>query len=671
MKSNIISSELSWLYFNQCIIDEAADVTNPLYERIKFLAIFSSNLDEFFRVKVSRLTIHKSTRKSELLNAILKEINQQQEHFGTIWRTQIIPELQQNNIIVYQGQALESCHIKEIQHYFKSYILSFIQVVFIKKNETKKNYFLINRELYFLVQLKNNVGDFSYAYINIPSDKLSRFKLLSKKDNHHYIISLDEIIKSCLHLIFMNDEIVFCHSIKINRDEDYEIEDETSGNLIHKIKNKIEERKTGLPTRFLYDVSMPNAMVEFCKNTFQLKKREMIVGGKYHNLFDLFQFPNPLKPKLQSPNYPALEHHDFENSKSVFDVIDAKNQLLHFPYHSYHYVLQFFNQAAIDSHVTEIKVTLYRISTESLIANALISAAKNRKKVTVFVEVKARFDENNNLHWANEMKKAGIKIMYSLPNLKVHAKIALITRKMDQIITQYAYLSTGNFNESTATIYADHGFFSSEKKYTNNIKKVFQFLETKKKSQTIATLLVAGFNMKERIMSQIDNEIENHIAGKSSGIFLKVNGIDEKDIINKLYEASQKGVKITLIVRGICSLLPGVKTISENISAFRIVDMYLEHARIYKFNNAGKESIFLSSADMMNRNLNKRIEVGFPIEDEVLKQEINQIIQFQLDDNTKRRTITSEGKNELIQDRRNPKRAQLDSYNWIKEHLLC
>ncbi|MFH6959534.1 polyphosphate kinase 1 [Flavobacterium aquidurense] len=670
MKTEMLPSELSWLYFNQCIVDEAADITNPLYERIKFLAIFSSNLDEFFRVKVNHLANEKSTRKSELFNTILKEIQQQQEHFGSIWRNQIIPELRQNNIIVYEGQTIENCHKKEIERYFKSNILSFIQVVFVK-NKIDKSYFLNNRSLYFLVKLKTKEGHFNYAYINIPSDKLDRYRMLSKKDSNHYIISLDEIVKSCLHLIFTQDEIVSCYAIKINRDEDYEIEDENSGNLIHKIKDKIEERKKGLPTRFLYDALMPTEEIEFCNQIFQLKKREMIAGGKMHNLFDLFKFPNPLKPNLQSSILSSLEHNAFEDSNSIFEIIDAGNQLVHFPYHSYHYVLQFFNQAAIDNRVTEIKVTLYRISTQSIIANALISAAKNGKKVTVFVEVKARFDENNNLHWAKEMKKAGIKIIYSMPNLKVHAKIALVTMKIDANKTQqYAYLATGNFNENTAAIYADHGFFTSEKKYTNDISKVFQFLKTKEKDSEMDTLIVAGFNMKQQIIRYIDAEIQNHKDGKSSGILLKVNGIDEKDIIKKLYEASQAGVKITLIVRGICTLLPEVIGMSENIKGYRIVDMFLEHARIYKFNNAGNEKLYLSSADMMSRNLNSRIEVGFPIDDVNLKAEINQIIQFQLDDNTKKRKILSDGKNELSSNIETQKRAQTDIYHWLQKKQL-
>lgn len=671
MNKNLIPSEISWLSFNQCLLEEASDMNNHLYERIKFLAIHSSNLDEFFRVKINRLSIDKSSNKKGLLSAILKEVNYQQEGFGKIWRSQIIPELLQNNILVYEGQPLLDCHKNETERYFKSTVLSFIQIVFIQNN-IAKNYFLNNRSLFFFVKLKSKDGQDKYAYINIPSDKLDRYKILQNKDNNYYIISLDEIIKNCLHLIFRQDEIISCYAIKMNRDEDYEIEDENTGNLIRKIKGKIEERKSGLPTRFLYDAAMPKEEIDFCRKTFQLKKSEMVAGGKQHNLFDLFKFPNPVKPKLKSPNYPALNHVSLEKAATIFEAIDTKNQLLHFPYHSYHYVLQFFNEAAIDDRVTKIKVTLYRISAQSLIANALISAAKNGKKVTVFVEVKARFDENNNLHWANEMKKAGIKIIYSMPNLKVHAKIALVTMQIDEkTIKNYSYLATGNFNESTATVYADHGFFTSEIKYTKDIVKVFQFLKTKKKKETMSHLLVAGFLMKKQLLQFIETEIENHKNGKPSGILLKVNGIDDKAIIDKLYEASQAGVTITLIVRGICRLKPGIKGLSENIRAYRIVDMFLEHARIYYFTNEGDEKIYLSSADMMARNLNKRIEVAFPVEDVDLKEELKQIIQFQLEDNTKKRSLDANGmnvRNDIISEI--PKRAQLDTYKWLQQKYL-
>ena len=668
MQNYLTPSELSWLSFNSCILDEAEHANNSLYERIKFLAIHSSNLDEFFRVKIRKLLIKNSKKNKELLDKILAQVNLQQNRFGTIWKGSIVPELAANNIVYYENQELLEEHLEEIQYYFKSIILSYIQVIYISVNQPK-TYFLNNRSLYFLVKLKDTSGNYNYAYLNIPSDKLDRYKQLQSQGDTHYIISIDTIIKNCLSLIFQTGKVVSCNAIKLNRDENYLIEDENSGDLIAKIEAKIEERKRGSSTRFLYDSNMDSETLLVCKKTFGLKKNELIKGGSHHNFYDLFKFPNPVKPNLQGANYPGLKHLPFESSKSVFEIIEKQSQLLHFPYQSYYYVLQFFNQAAINRNVLEIKITLYRISSQSLIANALISAAKNGKKVTVFVEVKARFDEYNNLFWSREMKNAGVKIIQSMPNLKVHAKVAMVIMK-DKYGNKkhYNYLSTGNFNESTANVYSDFGFFTSEKKYTDDLKKVFTFLKTKKKAEAPKNILAAGFNMKEKLTELIDTEIKNKKAGREAAVFLKVNGVDEKDIIDKLIEAGRAGVEVTLIVRGICTLLPGIENVSENIKIYRIVDMFLEHSRIYKFANNGKEKIYLSSADMLSRNLNRRIEVAFPLYDEKHIAEINTIIQLQLQDNTKRRIINSEGNNELDNlTIDSPRRGQTEIYDWLAE----
>jgi polyphosphate kinase len=668
VQNYLIPSEISWLSFNNCILDEAADLNNSLYERIKFLAIHSSNLDEFFRVKINKLYKKNSKKSKDLLDKILAEVNLQQNRFGIIWSTSILPELAANHIVYYEKQEITTEHLSEIEYYFKSIILSYIQVIYIAVNHPK-TYFLNNRGLYLLVKLKDTAGNYSYAYLNIPSDKLDRYKVLQSHGDAHYIISIDSIIKKCLSFIFPTSEIVSCNAIKLNRDENYLIEDENSGDLIAKIEAKIEERKNGSSTRFLYDSNMDLETVKVCKKAFRLRNNEMIKGGSHHNLYDLFQFPNPIKPNLQGVNYPGLKHLPFENSTSIFEIINKQNQLLHFPYQSYYYVLQFFNQAAINRNVIEIKITLYRISSQSLIANALISAAKNGKKVTVFVEVKARFDEYNNLYWSKEMKNAGIKIIQSLPNLKVHAKVAMVTMK-DKYGNKkhYSYLSTGNFNESTANVYSDFGFFTAEKRYTDDLKKVFTFLKTKKKAAAPKHILTAGFNMKDKLIELIDNEIENKKAGRPASILLKVNGVDENDIISKLIEASEANVDVTIIVRGICTLLPGIKNVSGNIKIYRIVDMFLEHARIYRFENNGSQKIFLSSADMLSRNLNRRIEVAFPLYDEKHITEINKIIQLQLEDNTKKRAINSEGLNELNTLNQDvPRRAQTEIYNWIAE----
>lgn len=666
MKTYQITTEISWLSFNSCILEEANDSTNPLYERIKFLAIHSSNLDEFFRVKINKMLLSSSNKKQNLLKEILKEVQHQQQFFGSIWNNSIVPQLAENNIIYYENQEILSQHIQEIEYYFKSIILSYIQVIYLSETN-KKPYFLNNRGLYLLVKLKDVSGLISYAYINIPSDKIDRYKVLQKIADVNYIISIDTIIKKCLKFIFQSQEIVSCHAIKLNRDENYSIVDETKGDLIAQIQEKIENRKTGSSTRFLYDFNMPEDTILVCRNAFKLQKNEMIEGGSHHNLFDLFKFPNPIKPILQGINYPPLTHNPFENNTSIFDVIENQNQMVYFPYQSYHYVLQFFNQAAIHKNVTEIKITLYRISAQSLIVNALISAAKNGKKVTVFVEVKARFDENNNLFWSKEMTKAGIKIIYSMPNLKVHAKVALVTLKNEKGIKKYySYLSTGNFNESTASVYSDFGFFTAEKKYTTDLKNVFNFLKTKKRVNNLKHLLVAGFNMKDKLVELIDLEIANKKLGKTAEIVFKVNGIDEDIITNKLIEASNAGVSVILLVRGICTLLPGITNHTENIKIYRIVDIFLEHGRVYKFHNNGKEKMFLSSADLLDRNLNRRIEVGFPITDSFHKEEINKILKFQLEDNVKKRTINSMGFNATIDKTKNQNRSQIEIYDWLK-----
>jgi polyphosphate kinase len=662
----IFPAELSWLSFNNCVLQEAADKSNPLYERIKFLAIHSSNLDEFYRVKVNKLLL-KSDSKKDLLKKINAEIIRQQLAFGKIWKNEILKELQDNDIVYYENQTIETLHLEEIESYFKTTILSYIQLVYLSE-DSGKEYFLNNRQLYLLIKLKEGNTE-RYCYVNIPSDKLSRYILLSKIGDENFIISLDTIIKKCLPYIFTGQEILGVYSIKINRDENYFIDDETSGNLVVKIKKKIEERKTGSSTRFLYDFNMPLEMVDFCKKVFQIEENEMVEGGTHHNFFDLFKFPNPKYPALQNEPYSPLKYPSFENKKSVFENVDESNHLLHFPYHSYHYVLQLFNEAAVNKDITDIKVTLYRISSQSLIANALISAAKNGKKVTVFVEVKARFDENNNLFWANEMKKAGITIMYSLPNLKVHAKAALFTYKRKSKTKTYAYLSTGNFNESTAGIYSDFGFFTSDTKYTDDLKQVFKFLKAKDKKSSINHLWVAGFNLKENILQQIDLEIENKKNGRDASIFIKANGLDEKEIIEKLVEANNTGVEIVLIIRGICTLLPGIKGYSENIKIYRIVDMFLEHSRIYKFHNNGDEEIYLSSADMLSRNLSRRIEIAFPIFDEVLKKQLNKIIELQVEDNIKKRTVNRKGEN-IVENKEAvlPKRSQIEIYNFLKNN---
>lgn len=492
--------------------------------------------------------------------------------------------------------------------------------------------------------------------------------LLSPADGQHYIIPLDEIIRKNLTVLFPSYEVLTCHSVKLNRNEDVEIADEYSGDLVKKIRQQIEKRKTGTPTRFLYDFEMNEADLAVFAKAFGVNKNACMPGGRHHNLQDLAKLPNPVKPHLENTAQPGLSVAGLEATTSLFEAISQKDYMLHYPYHSYEYVLRFFNEAAVDEFVTEIKVTLYRITANSPIANALISAAKNGKEVTVFVEVKARYDEGNNLKWAEEMEKAGINIIYSMPGLKVHAKAALIKKVLpDGIKERYAYLSTGNFNENTAQVYADDGLFTSHKGITKELDMLFKFLKTKREEGMFSRLLVSQFNMKKKILFMIDNEIFNARVGKPARIIFKMNGIDEPKIIRALYEASMEGVKVDLIVRGICTPIPGLKGLSENMRIIRLVDRYLEHSRAMIFHNGGDELMYLSSADMMDRNLNRRIELGFPVYDAAIKAEMKQIIEMQLSDTEKAKMLDADLKHQNIIPVDKKVRAQAETYYMLKE----
>jgi polyphosphate kinase len=678
--------ELSWLSFNYRVLQEAEDKQVPLYERIKFLAIYSSNLDEFFRVRVASLQNLLKFNKArinkqlefdprEIMNAVQQEVIRQHYEFERIFKESILPELKAHHIILYQGEQPAKEHEREITHFFKSKILSYLQPIFISGSRQKVP-FMQNDALYFAISLRrkhNPAGSEEQiiAYLNIPSQPLGRFVKLSSLKGNYYFIFIEDIIRQNLATIFPGYETLGCYSIKMTRNGDLSIEDEYSGDLVRKIKEQLKKRHAGEPTRFQYEDTMPAEMVEFLKKSFQLEAEDLAPGGRYHNLDDLMQLPNPLAPKLENTPLPAIAKPALEESESIFEAIYRHDHILHFPYHSYDYVLRFFNEAAIDPCVREIKVTLYRIASNSLIANALITAARNGKKVTVFVEVKARFDEANNLRWAEEMESAGIHIIYSIPGLKAHAKIALIQRAApDGNIQNYAYLGTGNFNERTAGIYADHGLLTVHTGIARELQQVFNHLANKKSAMRFKHLLVAQFNMQDRFLALLNREKEMAKKGKPAKVIIKINNLEDRVMIDELYEASKAGVHIELIVRGICCLVPGIATISDNIRVTRIVDRYLEHARVFWFYNNGKDEIYLSSADWMKRNLYKRIEVAFPLYNESIKAELRQMLALQLEDSVKGRRLDGEQNNLPIEisKKSKPVQSQIDTYYWLKAH---
>jgi polyphosphate kinase len=659
-----LNRDLSWLSFNHRVLLEAGDESVPLYSRIQFLSIFSSNLDEFFRVRMPSIyafTSIKAKKTSlrdeypeDLVMTVQNMIQKQLVDFGKIFTTQILPELEQNNIHLYYGDEIKSEHKESMRDYFLSKVLSFMQPVILKK-ENQPNVFLENNYLYFVVhaEMLNEPGQPVYALLNIPSDQLPRFSELQKLGDTNYLLFLDDVIRENIAEIFPGYKIHGAYCVKLTRDADLNLEDEFAGDIAEKIEKQLDKRDIGTATRFLFDGRMPVALREFLQKYFELREDEMVEGGRYHNLKDLGGLPNPSGKKLSYENWSAIPHTGFTNDRSIFEIIKEGEKLLHLPYHSYNYILRFFNEAAIDPRVKEIYVTLYRVAANSHIVNALISAAKNGKKVTVFVELKARFDEANNIRWSKKMKAAGVKIVNSIPGLKVHAKIALVSRLEDNQLKHYSLMATGNFNESTAKFYTDHVFFTNKKEFSNELQELFYYLQSRLQPEQFGKisfkhLLVSQFNMIKRFGKMIDREIENAKAGLPANIIIKVNNLQEREMIEKLYEASNAGVKIQLIVRSICCVAPGIAGQSENITIHRIVDRYLEHARIFMFYNNGNTEFYMGSADWMSRNLHSRIEVVFPIYDEKMKGEINSILQLQLSDNSKAVLLKADLSNEKI-----------------------
>ncbi|MAT39763.1 MAG: polyphosphate kinase 1 [Ectothiorhodospiraceae bacterium] len=682
-----MNRELSWLSFNGRVLQEAQDPTVPLYERIKFLAIFSSNLDEFFRVRVASLRSllalkHKSTKKlefepEELLRQIQSTVKKQQTAFGKVFREEILPALNQNNIFLITDKDLNPEQREFVFEYFHGHILPTAKPVYLKEGEDAP--FLENRMLYLACILKPKainvtpVGDSlkqleSYALVPISTRTSPRFIALPEVDGRFYVMFLDDVIRTCISELFPNNDVEDCFAIKLTRDADLNIEDEFSGDLLDKIKKGLKKRSSGVPSRFLYDERTPKKLLKFLRDHLELDKNDLIPGGRYHNFNDFFAFPNPGRPELEYVPMPPLPYPPFEGAESLFDLIREKSRVLYFPYHKYDYVIKMLQEAAADPRVKEIGATLYRVASDSEICQAMIAAAENGKTVRAFVEVKARFDEESNLNWAEAMTQAGVEVFYSMPGIKVHSKLLVITRREEHGMRRYAYLSTGNFNEKTARIYTDFGFFTSDPKIAEEAARAFGFIVNREDTFEPEHLLVAQLNMREKLTELIKAETAAAMKGKPAAITLKVNAVEDKKLIAKLYEASNAGVKITIICRGICCLVPGVKGQSENITVRSIVDRFLEHPRVYIFHNGGDEIMYVSSADWMTRNLSRRIEVAFPLYDEDIREEVRTVLEIQLVDNVKSRIINRKQTNPYVKQKKDavPIRSQFATYEMYR-----
>ncbi|WP_299826432.1 polyphosphate kinase 1 [uncultured Pontibacter sp.] len=648
----LTNRELSWLAFNYRVLQEAKDKSVPLLERIKFMAIFSSNLDEYFKVRVATLKrlikLKKKTRQkleeepSETFDQVIQEVRRQQEEFGEVFRESILADLREQDIHLLTETELNPDQQQWIKAYFEDNLKDILLPIILDATDT--HLFLKDQTVYLGIHMlepaEKDLKPERFAMLEIPTKKLgSRFVKLPTVDGKRYVMFIDDVIRFCQPLLFPQYTKFYAHAVKVSRDAELDIEEEVSGNLMAKIRKSLKKRETGYPARLLYDPETPQVLLERMMVHTNMTEDELVEGSKYHNFRDFFQFPDFNLPNLKYQPQPTLIHHELEKEPSILAAMQKKDYMVHYPYQSFEYVLRLFNEAANDPKVTAMSATLYRVADKSAIAKALVKAAKNGKLVTVVVELKARFDEESNIYWAGKLQKAGANVIFGIQDLKVHSKLGLITRNENGKLVNYAYLSTGNYNEDTSKIYADHALFTSDARLTKDMEQVFEFFIDRQPNKKFEHLLVAPLNMRQSFVKLIDREIKNAQKGLPASMILKMNALQDERMIKKLYAASQAGVKIKLLVRGICCLVPAVKGISENIEVRSIVDRYLEHARVYIFHNNGDEKYYVASADWMTRNLNRRVEVAFPLYDQELVKEVRALIDFQLNDDTKARNV--------------------------------
>lgn len=675
--------EISWLSFNERVLQEAMDPYVPLLERVRFLGIYSNNLDEFFRVRVATISrmIDYGKKAIPLLGydpkVTLKEIlriNRQQMLLFQETYKELKRLLASHEIFILDENELSEEQGEKVTNYFRNHVRSSLVPLMI---EDKRPFPTLNgKGIYFAVKLYNGDGsskkDVQYSIIEIPSQVISRFYVLPEDEGKKYIILLDDVIRFCLAEIYATFEFenVEAYTIKFTRDEELDMEDNVSVSLIEKLESGIKARKRGDTVRFVYDRTMPQDLLDFLLSNNAIEEEDNIVaGGRYHNFKDFIDFPVIGAKRLRYKPLPAVKHKYLESHVSLFTAIKEKDILLSYPYQSFNYVIDLLREAAIDPKVRSIKITLYRVAKNSKVINALINAAKNGKAVTVIVELQARFDEENNIYYANKLQEEGIKVNFGIAGLKVHTKIILIRRKETNKNVYYAHIGTGNFNEKTSEIYCDHSFLTANTKITNEVKKVFAFFKDNYKRHVFRYLLVSPFNTRRQFIKLVKTEIANASAGLPAGVTIKVNNLNDEEMANVLYEASEAGVKVNLIVRSICNVIPQ-QAYSENIHAISLVDRLLEHSRVMIFTNAGDSKVYIGSADWMTRNIDRRVEVTVPIFDPAIKQELIDMINIQLKDNTKSRVWNADLSNTYVVTGSDKEmRAQIATHEYLKKKL--
>lgn len=667
--------EISWLAFNERVLQEAADKSNPLIERVRFLGIYSNNLDEFYKVQFANLKRDvlieqeqgKGSNVKNILRQVTQKVTQTELKFDKLYNDLLL-EMARNQIFLINERQLTSQQEDWIKKYYKQNLRQYITPILLD-SYTDLIQILKDDHSYLAVEIINN-NDIKYALLDLPTEQVSRFVLLpsDSASKNKSIIFLDNILRFCLPDIFkiFFDVTEFnAYSIKINRDAEYELSSELDS-LLELMSQGLKQRLTAQPVRFIYQKDMPKALIELLLNKLKLSENDATPGGRYPNLKDLMGMPFIGHKNLINKVLPDLTYNRFKQFRNAFDAIKDQDILLYYPYYSFSHVLEIMRQASFDPNVTHIRINIYRVAKDSRFVQAAINAANNGKKVTVVVELQARFDEEVNIRWAKKLIGSGVKVIYSQPKLKIHAKLFLIERKEHDQIVRYAHIGSGNFNEKTAKIYTDFSLLTADPMITDEVKKVFNFIENPFKPVTFNYLLVSPQNTRIKLMALIQREINNARAGKSAGINLKLNAITDKEMINKLYEASSAGVKIRMVVRGMCILKPQVANLSENIIVTSIVDRFLEHARVYIFENDGQKDTYISSADWMPRNIDNRVEAGVKILDPNLQKIIQDIFMIQCNDNVKARIIDKDLQNHYLQ-RGNKKkvRAQIAIYDYL------
>jgi polyphosphate kinase len=676
-----INRDLSWLSFNERVLQEAIDPKVPLIERMRFLGIFSNNQDEFFKVRVATIKrmidlgydpkqLDGENPKKTLVK-IQEKVLDLQKVFSEAFET-LINEFEKENIFLINEKQLNDEQAKFVDDYFDTNILPFLSPIML--SNVDKFPYLKDKSIYLAIKLTSDDPQvqIDYALVEIPSPLLNRVILLPSIAERKFIIFIDDVIRYCLKDLFaiFNFNHFEAYTIKVTRDAELDIDNDLSKSFLEKISEGVSERSKGQPVRFLYDHEISGDLLEYLINKLRLDNYDTVIpGSRYHNFKDFMSFPNIGGSHLEHEPAPPVEHPLIKHHQSIINLVAKQDLMLHFPYQKFDHFVDFLREASIDPKVKSIKITLYRVSRNSKVINALINAARNGKQVTVVIELQARFDEKSNIYWSKKLEEVGATILFGIKGLKIHCKLIQVTRKEGKTMQNYSVISTGNFHEGNAAVYTDVALFTCDKRITNEVDKVFQFFDNPYRNYDYKYNFISPLYMRKKLIRLIDNEIKNAKSGKDAYILLKINNLVDTGMVKKLYEANKAGVKIKLLVRGICCIRPGVPGLSENIEATSIVDRFLEHSRIFVFCNNYNELYFLSSADWMTRNLDHRVEVTCPVFDEGIKKELRKLLEIQFSDNVKARIINENQDNQYLKNDSPLIHSQMVLYNYYRSLL--